>query len=395
LGPRAVILSVAAALLAGCLGTPVAEDDTGRKPVPAGGPHGGGQPSVGDPNAFSDVMVSFGDTGNDLLNELSFLLGADRRPGYALRTIRDVHDLSDWSYKIDAKNGVERCRESLEDLKVSDYEGWDETGMVVVVISTMIQRDASALVRNDCVGVLTWFYDWIHPLAEEIPAGSEPGEDAVLDALRALDSILTKEGGAAAGADRSVLVDAIATLGNFPWAKVALPEPRLMRTRVAQPRGVVRALASRPLKDARGNALLADTLDRALIRVTDQVITMSLLGALIDPADHVRSAAARAIQDRRLPGGVAQIARALPVEKESPVRLSCIAALGALGGDDEAAKAEAIPALAAALGDVNDSVRRAAATELARLTGEDPGPDVADWQRWWREKSPEAGTEGE
>ena len=223
--------------------------------------------------------------------------------------------------------------------------------------------------------MLTWFYDWIHPLAEEIPAGSEPGEDAVLDALRALQSILTKEGGAAAvDADRTVLVDAVSTLGNYPWSKLSVPDPRLVRTKVAQPRGVVRTLAGRPLNDARSNALLADTLDRALIRVTDQVITMSLLGALVDPSDHVRAAAARAAADRRVPGGAALIGRALPAERESSVRMACVVALGTLGTGDETAKAEAIPALAATLGDSNDSVRRAAATELARLTGEDPGP---------------------
>ncbi|MCU0726937.1 MAG: HEAT repeat domain-containing protein [Planctomycetes bacterium] len=381
--------AVAALCLSGCLGTPPAEEGAGPEAAPPAAEAAGAEGTEPGSDAMTDAIVTIGDAGGDLFQELAIFLGADRRPGYALRVIRDVHDLRDWSYRLDVPRAVEKCRDALSDLTVSDYAEWDETGMTVVVVSTLAQRDASALVRNDCVRVLSWFHDWIHPLSAAIPAGEPPDQEGVLDALRALESIMKKETPFADPADRMVFMDGVAVLGTYPWAELALPDAKLARNRVAQPRGVVRALAGRTFRDGRSDPLLADTLDRALIRVTDHVLSLSLLACLADSAAHVRAAAARALGERRIAGAAPVIARVLPGEPESSVRIALVGVLGDLGETGEDVKALAIPALAGLLEDPNDSVRRAAARELAGLTFENPGPDVSDWQRWWRERNAE------
>jgi hypothetical protein len=403
LGRTLAALAVVTALLVpGCLGTPTAGDGTGPEAVPpeagqpdeaaagAPGKAGGEAPGEAGDDAMTEAFVAIGGAGDDLFREVSIFFGADRRPGYALRAIRDVHDLKDWSYRLDVPRAVENCREALADLMVSDYSDWDETGMTVVVVSTLAQRDASALVRNDCVRVLAWFRNWIAPLAAAIPPGPEPDQNAVLGALRAFESILKKEAPFEDPADRTVFVDGVAVLGSYPWAELALPDARLARNRVAQPRGVVRALAGRNFRPGRSDSLVADSLDRALIRVTDQVLVLSLLGGLADPVAHVRAAAARSLGEQRMVAAAPVLARALGTEPEASVRISWLAVLGNLGETGESVRDEVVPAIAGLLHDPNDSVRRAAARELAGLTHEDPGPDVTDWQRWWRTRNAES-----
>ncbi len=372
-------------------GAPGAQGDGGppREGVEAPTAGEGGAATTPPAPAGETLGFELGEAGSDVLREISILLGADRRPAYAIDVIREVHDLKDYSHRVRIPDAVERCRGAVADLGRSDYTEWDETGMVVVVLSTLALRDSAAIVRNDCVRVLAWFFDWVHPVAAGIPPGGETTEEGVLNALKAMEAILDKEKPFAEAADRLVLTDAVSVLGSHPWSDMSTPDPRLARNRLAQPRGVVRALAARAFRDGRDDAVLADSLDRAIIRVADQVLALSLIAALADPAAHVRAAAARALGERAVPGAVEMLAASLARESESSVRIAWIAALGELGARDEEGRKVVVPALAGVLGDPDGSVRRAAVRELARLTGENPGPESTDWQRWWRENAPE------
>jgi HEAT repeat protein len=139
----------------------------------------------------------------------------------------------------------------------------------------------------------------------------------------------------------------------------------------------------------RGNAQIRDTLDRALLRVSDEVVVLTMMAALADRTGYVRTSAAKALTRSRDARAVGPLILALESEPTDFVRLELVRALGASAVGD--ARRRAIPALADSLIDLDTSVRQAAAREMERLTGAGIGVDPSAWLRWWKEHGKEYG----
>jgi HEAT repeat protein len=109
------------------------------------------------------------------------------------------------------------------------------------------------------------------------------------------------------------------------------------------------------------------------LRFTDELFT-----ALADSRPHIRQAAAETLAV--LPDGrlVARLQRLVEEEKTTlPTRQAALWAMGRCG------RKEAVTALLAHLKADDEAVRRAAATALADLSGQDYGLDVVRWTTWW------------
>ena len=64
-------------------------------------------------------------------------------------------------------------------------------------------------------------------------------------------------------------------------------------------------------------------------------------------------------------------------DKDGQVRIHVVTALGGIR------TAQAVDALIAALDDKELSVRQTAARKLQEMTGQNLGPDAAQWRQWW------------
>jgi len=346
--------------------------------------------SVGGTDTTQDPKdTDWTDTSSDIFGDIAIFFGGDRPPSRALKVIREVHDLKDWSYRMNVPNAVEQCRDAVRDLARSDYASWDESGLVVSVVSQMLSRDPSALVRSDCVTALLWFHGWVHPDAKKMGKGvASPMED-VNRALTALAELPKGQAGVANPSNRLVCIDAVSILGSHPWDDIRSPDPSVVRTSLARPRGITRRLTARDLTGYRKVPEVRDTLDRALLRLSDQVIFMSLVGALADGSSHVRSAAVAALTRAGRSRAVPPLIHTLEKEEHEFVRTAIVEAITDLAEYSETPMPEAVVALAAELTDPDLSVRYAAARGLTRLTGESPGGDPTDWIRWWQENGAE------
>jgi len=325
----------------------------------------------------------------EVLQEAFIFFGGDRPPSRAIQAIREVHDLRDWSLRRDVPDAVGKCREAVRDLTRSDYKTWHETAVAVVVLSEMSIRHPSALIRHECVDALEWFDGWIHPDAEKMGPGVETTEADVGKALRALDRLAASEKPPADPAERIVCVEAVTVLGSHVWDDGVAKEPAVIRTRLSRPRGILVRLIRPDLQRRRADEAVSDTLDRAILRLADTVIRLSQMAALGDRTAHVRARAAKAVARCGDARATAPLAWSLEAETRADVKRELAAALGEVAGSERAG--EAVPALGAALSHSSPSVRSAAARALAKVTGEDPGPDTSDWQRWWTEHSGEYG----
>ena len=389
----AALLLVAFTVLA-CTGGPPPDEAPDAAPgeAPGKGENGesGDQPEGYQPPPPSDLsQLQFSGGDFEFVNDVFYFFGADRPPSRALKEIREVHDLKDWSYKPNYPDAAQRTREAISDLRESDYTSWDDAAMVVAIISTMVSRDRSALVRDDCISTLGWFRAWVHPSLIGVGPAVESSEEEVLQALKVLDLLHADPVTPLSTSDRLVCLDAVAVLGNHSWDEVKSDDPIVYRTKMSRPRAIIRRLTGRDLEKSRQDPEIRDTLDRALIRVTDQTLFLSLVAGLTDPVPHVRAGAAREIRKASDPRSLAPLLHTLESEEDAPVRLALISTIAEVAVLTDEGKAASVPGLAAALTDASSAVQRAAARALPRVTGANPGPDPIDWRRWWRAKNPE------
>jgi len=333
--------------------------------------------------------LEFSGGGFDFVNDVFIFFGADRPPSRALKEIREVHDMKDWSYNPKYPDAAKRTSEAIADLRESDYTSFDDTSMVVAILSTMVSRDRSALVRDDCIATLGWFRSWIHPMLLDVGDGVLTSEEEVLQALKVLDALHKDPKAKLSSSDRLVCLDAIAILGSHRWDDVVSDDPIVYRTKMSRPRAIIRRLTGYDLRTSRQDPQIRDTLDRALIRVTDQTLFLSLVAGLSDTVAHVRSGAARQLRKAGDPRALPPLLHTLESEEDAPVRLALISAISEVAVLTDEGKATATPSLAKALNDSSTSVQRAAARALKRVTGQNPGPDPIDWRRWWRAKNAE------
>ncbi len=342
----------------------------------------------GSSSKVGDLEFAISEKSADFLQEVLIFLGADRPPRRALRVIRDTHDLKDWSLRLDVPGAAEKTREALRDLTRSDYESWEETALVISIVSTLSTRDRASLIRSDCISTLHWFDGWVHPDAVALGRGPEPAEKETLQAMNVILDLAEKAKTGDVAGNRGVVIQAVEILGNHRWARVDRPEPGILRARLSRPRGVIRLLGSNRLDWCKGDPEVRAALDRALVRLADDVHTLAPLAALGDRAPFVRAAAAAAIRPDAA-DAVGPLAHALRREVTASVRLSLVNALGRLAGEGAGPRHPAVAALAGVLADPDASVRRAAARLLERATGLGLGSDPAAWRRWWRNEGPE------
>lgn len=350
-------------------------------------PREGGPSPSGEAPAEIPTTEPAGKNPLDFLGEVLIFLGADRPPVLALREIREVHDLKDWSHRFDVPNSAERCREAVHDLGESDYESWDDLATAVWVLSTMAVRDPSALVRDDAIGVLAGFRPWVHRDAVAMGRGPQVTEEDVSRALSSLKDLHAENRPHRTPAERMACMDGISVLGNYPWDRLKMDDPAAARAQLSPPRGVFRFLLAGSLEADRADPRIRDTLDRALVRLSDEVIFLTEVAGLADRAGHVRRTAAKALEAAGDPRAVGPLAFTLSREGEDAVTLGILSALGELGTAGD--RTVALAAAAGRLDDPSPSVRRAAARAMAGITGENRPDDPAAWRRWWREQGGE------
>ncbi len=385
----ALLLTTCLAL--GCNGGPTPDETPDGTPTEApGGGENGEKPKGYQPPPPTDLSkLEFSGGGFDFVNDVFYFFGADRLSSRALVEIREVHDLKDWSYQAKYPDAAARTRAAIADLRDSDYTSWDDTAMVVAILSTMVSRDRSALVRDDCICTLSWFRGWVHPTLISVGPTIQTSEEEVLQALKVLDALHEDRVTPLGASDRLVCIDAIAVLGNHDWDRVMSDNPIVYRTKMSRPRAIIRRLTGRDLQKSRADPEIRDTLNRALIRVTDQTLFLSLVAGLTDPVPHVRAGSARHLRSAGDPRALAPLLHTLESEEDAPVRLALISAIADVAVLNDEGKAAAVPGLAAALNDSSTAVQRSSARALARVTGANPGPDPVDWRRWWRKKNTE------
>jgi HEAT repeats len=355
---------------------------------PAGENPGEGEPESGGNGQAADMStLENSGFGMEFMDDVFIFFGADRPPSRALTDIRDVHDLGDWSYLPQYPNGAQQTRDAIEDLRESDYTSWEDTALVVAILSTMVSRDRSALVRDDCITTIGWFRSWVHPRLMDVGPGVSTTEEEVLQALKVLDALHKDLSKPLSQSDKMVCIDAISVLGSHSWDKVESGDPIVHRTKMSRPRGVIRRLTGRDLKVSATDPEIRDTLDRALIRVTDQTLFLTLVAGLADPIPYVRATSAQQLRHAGDPRALKPLLFTLGKDENAPVRLALIGAIAEVAVLNDDGKAQAVSPLAAALTDPSTSVQRAAARALARVTGENPGPDPIDWRRWWMKKT--------
>lgn len=241
-GPLVLLLLIVATMLAACNGKEKAPEEKPKEPPKEAPPTKGAPPGNTDPNAGKsglDTLTLYTPEGTEgFFQDLLVFFGAERPPSRALAKIRDTHNLRDWTYRIEVPDAVETTREAVLELTESDYDSWEETALVIAVLSTMATRDASSLVRADCITSLTWFRGWIHDDAVRMGRGVATTEEDVIKALRALDKLKTDP---KAGTDpfRTLLIlDSVSVLGSHPWDELASERPSVIRTTLSRPRGV-------------------------------------------------------------------------------------------------------------------------------------------------------------
>lgn len=351
-------------------------------------PENGGQ-DAGAAGDLGMAGLSVAGSGFGMIQDVLIFFGADRRPSYALREIAAVHDMKSWTHRPGVSDAVDRCREAVQDLTISDYDGWNDKALVIAVLSTMSVRDSSGLVRHDCIDALAWFEGKVRPEVLTLGRGVDTTEEEVIRALRALDELNKDPGPELSLSEKMVCIDAISILGSHPWDAVRGAAPSTVRTSLSRPRGVIRRLTARDLDAYRADAEVKATFDQALVRVAGEVLFMSQIAGLADPVEHVRAAAAKALklsEDRR---AVKHLAYALKTEEMLPVRLAIISSLRELVMRYPEMRRASIPALAAALTGTDESVRRASARALAGILEKGPADDPAWWQRWWSDHGEE------
>jgi len=391
--PLLLATVVLAVMLGGCPSTPDKPDPEPQpngvtepaNPPPAGNGEATPAKSTG-PDSFTVYAPSWGGT---FFQDLFIFFGGERPPGRALQKIRDTHNLSDWTYKIGVEDAVETTREGVQELARSDYKSWDETALVISLLSTLAIRDPASVVRTDSIATLTWFRNWIHEDTIRMGRGVPTTEDEVLNALKVLDDMRKDKTVEGNPQKTMVLIDAISILGSHPWDELVSDRPAIIKYRLARPRGVIGRLTRPDLTARRGNAQIRDTLDRALLRVSDEVVILTMMAAMSDPTAYVRASGAKALFLARDPRAVGPLIATLGTERRDFVRLELVKALGACASGDR--RKLAVPALADTLIDTDVSVQQAAASELERLVGAGLGPNVSAWLRWWKVHAKEYG----
>jgi len=396
--PVLLLTVVLSATLCGCPSTPdQPEPDPKNGTGPANTKGGGtGTSATGgaeetpaeskSPDGFSVYSPEWSGT---FFQDMFIFFGGERPPGRALQKIRETHDLTDWTYRAGVEDAIETTREGVQELARSDYHSWDETALVISLLSTMAVRDPAALVRSDTLSTLNWFRRWIHEDTIRMGKGVVTTEDDVIEALKALDRLQNDPAATTDPRRVMAMIDAISILGSHPWDELTSERPAIIKTTLSRPRGVIGRLTRPDLTARRGIPEIRDTLDRALLRVADEVIILTMMAAMADRTAYVRASAAKTLFLARDPRAVGPIVSTLGVETRDFVRLELVKALGAsaLG----TARKRAIPALADVLMDTDISVRQAAASELERLTGAGIGSDVSAWHRWWKKHEKEYG----
>lgn len=390
--PLTLVL-VLATLLCACPSTPeTPEPANGEPDRPAPRDIGTEPEDPGTAKAVyvgEDFSVYAPDTEGTSFEDLKIFFGGDRPPKRALKKLLDTHDFTTWAYRPEVADGVQLTREAVEEFARCDYASWEETSLVVTVLSTMVTRDPAAVVRADCLTTLGWFQNWIHDDALRLDPPIKTTEDLVMKARKALRSLKADAKASSDPKKAKIIFGAVTVLGSHPWYEAGSNRPAIIRSSLARPRRVLRRLMSSDMTARRSNADIDKALDTALIRVNDQVVIMTLMAGLADTTAYVRAGAAKALAEAGDPRAVGPIISAIDRETRDSVIQELVRALGknALGDT----RRDAIPALADLLIHTDVTVRQAAARELERLTGEGLEVDPAAWLRWWKTHAKEYG----
>ncbi|MHC4470968.1 MAG: hypothetical protein ACYTDY_12100 [Planctomycetota bacterium] len=323
-----------------------------------------------------------------LFERAVYHFGGDPGPSEQLSVLRLLHDPLDGSHRLSLPDTADRCRRAVRELRDRDYSSWPVAGYVVNRLSRLASRDPSALVRWECLTTLAWFRGWVHPLAVSVGPGEGAEESEVIEAFRTLKILREHPGMRKDPANRRALLRAVDALGSHRWDSGTSEGPGLVKGRLA---GAQRALTG--LIDGRTDPWreiphLRNAIDRATLRVTDQVVALTSIAALSDPVAFVRARAVEVLEPTAGTEAIRALALALALEMEPAARLRLIDTLGRLGAARSETETVVVQALAAALFDADEPLRRAAAHALDRVvSGGETTMDPSAWRRWWRENA--------
>ncbi|MEN8149564.1 MAG: hypothetical protein ABFS86_07055 [Planctomycetota bacterium] len=392
-GRAALVLTIAlAALLCACPSTSKKPDSSNAGSNGTASPDTDTEPDDGTEAVVvyenDDLRIYAPDTGS-FFEDLEIFLGGERSPSIALRKIVATHDLSSWTYRPEVPDAVEITRDAVEELRDSDYDSWEETSLIVQVVSMMAVRDPASVVRTDCLSTLDWFRTRVREEVIRLDPPLETTEQDVTSAFEALDAAKGDRRAAADPKKAKILLHAVGVLGSHRWDEVDSDRPAHWRSSLSGPRHVVRRLGRRDVTAHRANPEIAGAVDAALIRVTDQIIIMTMIGALADRTAYVRAAAAKTLAEARDPRAVSPIILSIDTEPRDFVIQDLVRALGRCALGEK--RREAVPALAGLLVHTDVTVRQAAAREMERLTGAGLDVDPAAWLRWWKDNAKDYG----
>jgi hypothetical protein len=319
-----------------------------------------------------------------------YFFGADPGPSEQLATLRRVHEPVDGSHRLRIKDVSELCREAVEELRDRDYSSWPVTAHVINRVSRLSSRDPSALVRREALETLAWFRGWVRPLAEAAGKGVQGAGGDPIEALRTLKVLREDPSRMEKAGDRNALRAAAETLGSQRLEARELEGSSLVAGRLSSAQRALGALIDGRLTPWREDPHVRNSLDRATLLVADRILLLTFLASLGDEVPFVRSHAASILEPIGGRVEILALARVLTVEDDPATRLLLIETTGRLVAERRDLSSAVAPALAAALFDADEVLRRAAARALNRVLVPEPGEmDPGAWRRWWREHARE------
>ena len=305
------------------------------------------------------------------------ICGMDRGTSYYYETLRAAHDKQTFVYRYgDDTYLVDKCVDAITRLGMAPYSRLEGQAQVVLLLSDVAVEDPSSLARASAATSLT-------NLATRTPA--PPGTpvqdrgDRLLAIMRELDSLHDKQTGARRNDCPAVRQRVIALVDEL--GRLEFRAGDVLTTKNALKYFPTSEFVVRDTDPA-----MRETFDRAMVRRMQSVIRETLNRAMLDPNHNVRADAVRGLKILKHAGALDDAIERLEVETQSRVRAEIVEYLGAVGGP------KATEQLVNLVEDSDGSVRYKARQSLARIAGQDLGPDRKAWETCRLARFPAAAT---